>query len=429
MLRPKTPVLNTDTLKVGDSLQANQQIACDGVTLFIMQDDGNLVLYQTNADTGADGNVVLWATGTTESGDSGIHLDFQGDGNVVLYADKRPSQPTNPVLWATNTSSAVELVAQCDCNVVLRDASGNSLWATNTGCQIPVPSPSSPGPSPTSPGPSPSVGPLPPVPDKIWFGWWGGAPDNTWDKSIESASLLFDPIPADNDIDQLGGSNGVRFLYPAFMFFCQEQAMTGACTLFSDYQSRWATAIPKLTNYLRHGKILGFNIGDERICGTKQKSSVADWNTIISTIRASFPRGQAIIYTNECASSFEDGTPIKTIPDGLDWISFDHYRSNKDSGFIDDLRKRYEENLYPKLASHQMVSIIPEVTCDDKKWDDCDSKCCAKVELQDAKDAMDWQSKDSRIAFINPYRLDDLVNNKYGMELYDYWKNVGQGTK
>ena len=278
------------------------------------------------------------------------------------------------------------------------------------------------------PPPSPSPGPLPPVPDKLWFGWWGGEPDGSWNTSAESASLLFDPMPPDDVIDQYGGNDGLRFLYPSYMHFCQEQRTTGTCTLFPDYRSRWEAAVPKIHQYLVDGKILGLFIGDELICGAKQKTPVADWLSIISTVRSSFPRGTAILYTNECQSTVTSGSPVKTFPDELDWVSVDKYRSHKEPGFIAELEDFYKANVYPMMASHQKVAIIPEVT-HDKHWDGCDDECVAKVELQDAKDAVDWQEKDSRVAFINPYRLDDLVTNKDADDLRKFWYDFGKGTR
>ena len=119
---------NTDTLKAGESLKAGEQLTsgCGGIIKFVVQGDGNLVVYQTN--TGASNDAVLWASNTHTATGDGLHLDLQGDGNLVLYSDPQP----HPVVWATNTNSATELVAQCDCNAVLRDSAGKALWATNT---------------------------------------------------------------------------------------------------------------------------------------------------------------------------------------------------------------------------------------------------------------------------------------------------------
>ena len=134
---------DTDTMHVGDSLAVGGQLVSIGSEVKLcVQGDGNLVLYQTNVD-----DVPLWATNTGVPGDAGIHLNFQGDGNLVLYADQHPSTVSTGVLWASDTSSAQELVLQSDCNLVLRDASMNAVWASNTQC-TPSPPPPPPGPAP-----------------------------------------------------------------------------------------------------------------------------------------------------------------------------------------------------------------------------------------------------------------------------------------
>ena len=171
-------------------------------------------------------------------------------------------------------------------------------------------------------------------------------------------------------------------------------------------------------------KILGFNVGDERICGNdKHGTSVGDWNTIINTMRNSFPRGQAIIYTNECASTFENTANFNLdIPDSLDWIGFDRYYSKSDThGFIKNtLKPAYEKYLYPKLKDHHKVAITPQVT-------NCQK--LGKNELDDAKDAVAWAQSDPRVTFILPYRLDDLEGHCKGSDLYNFWVNYGKGTK
>ncbi len=65
---------------------------------FIMQSDGNLVLYDT-------GDIALWAA-TQHGGhlgdNAGLHI--QDDGNLVVYGLSDPS-----VLWASNTNEGSQL--------------------------------------------------------------------------------------------------------------------------------------------------------------------------------------------------------------------------------------------------------------------------------------------------------------------------------
>ena len=176
------------------------------------------------------------------------------------------------------------------------------------------------------------------------------------------------------------------------------------------------------------------------------------------TMRKDFPRGTAIIFGNECGSTFfkEDLIPKALciplppipeswaagvslllpvqVPDSIDWISVDKYHKDDKDGFVDKLRGLYEQYIYPKLASHQKVGVSPRVgPC--KEDQDCpdpdDESKAAEVELDDAKEFVDWQKSDDRIAFMIPYRLDDFVRMKGGKadDLRDYWYDYGKGTK
>jgi len=85
----------------------------NGKFKFILQADGNLVLYE--------GKKALWSSET--NGKSAKKLVMQSDGNLVLYS------PNGPV-WATNTSGnpGAYLVLQDDGNLVIYRA----IWSTGT---------------------------------------------------------------------------------------------------------------------------------------------------------------------------------------------------------------------------------------------------------------------------------------------------------
>jgi hypothetical protein len=116
---PRGPTAQGDHMQPGEVLNPGQSISsANGQYSFIYQSDGNLVLYResdrhplwtpnTDGRVGVcimqdDGNLVVydptlsWASGI--SGHPGSHLVVQNDGNVVIY------QPNGAPLWATNTS-------------------------------------------------------------------------------------------------------------------------------------------------------------------------------------------------------------------------------------------------------------------------------------------------------------------------------------
>lgn len=260
------------------------------------------------------------------------------------------------------------------------------------------------------------------VPQKpLWFGMWGSDQD-----SNGFSSLVWDAVQ-DSDVDQHGGGD-LRFLYPVWKFFCQEQQQTGVCTLYSDYQSRWDNAVSKMKQYLSSGKIIGFFPGDERICKMKG-TGVTD--TIINTVRNDFPKGTAIIYINECGSTW----PEHSMPEGADWVSVDRYRGDKDQDYVKDVKKIYDD-IFKKLHSGQKVGLCPGVGHPRDHEKICDDECTANVELQDAKDFVEWAHSDDRVIFIAPYAwmrdgqievgLNQMSHND---ELKQFYKKLGQSTK
>jgi hypothetical protein len=107
-----------DTLKSGQQLSPGQSIASQkGQFTFILQTDGNLVLYR--------GTTALWSTRTNGKP---VHVAaMQGDGNLVLYdAQQHP-------MWASGTNGhpGAFLTVQDDGNVVIYTGT-KAIWATNT---------------------------------------------------------------------------------------------------------------------------------------------------------------------------------------------------------------------------------------------------------------------------------------------------------
>jgi hypothetical protein len=121
-LPPSSEILVTDTLTAGKSLIDTRLVSASNAVRFEVQNDGNMVIYQTNWN-----DKVLWESATAGTGS---HLELQGDGNLVLYSD-------SGVMWSTSTDSGARLVMQDDCNLVLykQDASAPAAWASDTSCE------------------------------------------------------------------------------------------------------------------------------------------------------------------------------------------------------------------------------------------------------------------------------------------------------
>jgi hypothetical protein len=96
----------------------------------VLQSDCNLVLYNV------DNAVVagpLWQTDTSGAGVD-CRLDFQADGNLVLY------DGSGSALWASGTSgtSGAVLSLQEDGNLVVYNGVQQYLWATQTPGDFPI---------------------------------------------------------------------------------------------------------------------------------------------------------------------------------------------------------------------------------------------------------------------------------------------------
>lgn len=100
----------------GEYLRAN-----NGQHKFVIQGDGNLVLYS--------GKKAIWSSKTSGKGKYPFKLKMQNDGNLVVYG-------MGKAVWSTRTNrkgrGPFRLVMQSDRNVVLYDSLGRALWSTKS---------------------------------------------------------------------------------------------------------------------------------------------------------------------------------------------------------------------------------------------------------------------------------------------------------
>lgn len=92
-----------------------------------MQDDGNLVCYNSNSFTS---NNSFWASQTGGNGKAPFKLSPQADGNLCIY------DSTGKCTWSSNTwkrgTGPYKLVMQDDRNLVLYDTHDIPTWASGT---------------------------------------------------------------------------------------------------------------------------------------------------------------------------------------------------------------------------------------------------------------------------------------------------------
>jgi hypothetical protein len=107
-------------LPPGTQLHPGQQVySADGRYHLDFQQDGNLVLYNNYGN-------VMWASET--NGTPASELRMQPDGNLVIYG------PGQGVIWASNTQGhpGAALRIQDDGNVVIYSRGQRVLWATES---------------------------------------------------------------------------------------------------------------------------------------------------------------------------------------------------------------------------------------------------------------------------------------------------------
>jgi hypothetical protein len=124
---PSGPTATGDTMRPSQVLNPGQSIRSgSGKFTFILQTDGNLVLYK-NLSTG--GQKALWASNT--NGKLTQVAIMQPDGNLVLY------DVDGKALWASNTSHdpGARFVLQDDGNGVVYRPNNSAAWSTNTFMQ------------------------------------------------------------------------------------------------------------------------------------------------------------------------------------------------------------------------------------------------------------------------------------------------------
>ena len=178
------------------------------------------------------------------------------------------------------------------------------------------------------------------------------------------------------------------------------------------WEAEWAALADVAKPLLANNSIFGFNLGDELVWNCLRPSEL---ETAVNAIRASFPRGSAIIYYNEATHPVStrgqwlaDGCPRNggdfTIPTALDWFSVDLYHQpDKDGtveGWVDaNVKKFYDDFIFPNLTRTQSAFLVPG-SYGSSLNKLCDKDCYDKMCAHDAVDFYTWASNDHRIAGV-----------------------------
>lgn len=108
----------------------------NGMYTLIMQNDGNLVLY--NSKCGIEPRCALWSSGSYRTKGQ-YFMAIQPDGNLVIYTGKPPATVERHI-WHSNTYGRLDnyfLAVQNDGNLVIYRGSPmnklDAIWSSKTG--------------------------------------------------------------------------------------------------------------------------------------------------------------------------------------------------------------------------------------------------------------------------------------------------------
>ena len=171
--------------------------------------------------------------------------------------------------------------------------------------------------------------------------------------------------------------------------------------LYPNWQAIWNTQVPVMNQLIANGTVAAIFLGDELYCGGTRGNSLATWTAFANAVKASCPG--ADLWANECGTSLSQSG--FAIPPGLDAISVDQYHMD---GYVKDWVKKevkekiYEQTIYPKLASHQRVFLVPG-SFSSKLNKKCDADCYKDMIINDIEDYTSWALSDPKVWGVVPW--------------------------
>ena len=134
MLSTPEDAFAASTLGTNQFLYANQNqqlVSANGGFKLVMQSDSVLVLYYIGSEQDGIPSRVLWSRGTYMANPPALGVVMQDDGNLVIY-----NTAWTPIWWSNSCCysprEAFRLDLQDDGNAVIYRPSGASVWSTET---------------------------------------------------------------------------------------------------------------------------------------------------------------------------------------------------------------------------------------------------------------------------------------------------------
>ena len=170
--------------------------------------------------------------------------------------------------------------------------------------------------------------------------------------------------------------------------------------------------------YVTKGIITGFFLGDELCCAglpLSNLTSVADMirSTVnddgygISGSDDSGDSGDIIIYTNECDGTV-NGWP--SVPESIDWISFDLYDVNNGTHGAHEIISSYETYIFPRLNDNQKVVLVPGIMGCNYTQSELDINSVQIV--NDLDILFEWAKNETNVAGFNPWHFNNRSTNQ-----------------
>lgn len=258
-----------------------------------------------------------------------------------------------------------------------------------------------------------------------YFGFWG--PDAPATMS-SFTNLAFANSAAEAVSNHKLGMHSLLKLHGAFV----NSTVKWHFCLRTDYAARWAALAPELAPLLANGSLLGFFLGDELLWNGM---SFAELQQYATAVRATFPRGSAVIYTNAAwptllptmpgqpqalgtLGAVPDANLWQRVPDALDWFSVDVYPNEAS---LQGAYNMLHSWVAPKLQPHHRLVLVPPFYGDgplvprDQMELDCDDSDCDAAMLRWANRTVRWASPggasfSDRVVAVTPYHWSDLNN-------------------
>lgn len=205
------------------------------------------------------------------------------------------------------------------------------------------------------------------------------------------------------------GQNALLLTYDTFF-----TSVPNRMILAPDYVARWSALVESVAPLIANETIFGFNMGDELVWNCLAPENLT---IVANTIRASFPRGTAVLWYNEAtppiAGDYDSCGNTNLgfrIPTALDWFSTDIYHMDGTvSGWVDaNVKSFYETYIFPNITAEQQVMLVPgsfgsNVNHYPNGTYVCNKACYDAMCAYDAADFATWAGSDPRVVAVAPW--------------------------